>query len=85
MASLRGILALAQISGKVEVDSEAVISCDSTDYECRQPPALSHLMYSWSLVWSYLCFGRVADILKYQTFTQFYPNFTVIFYPRTHW
>ena len=63
MASLRGILALAQISGKVEVDSEAVISCDSTDYECRQPPALSHLMYSWSLVWSYLCFGRVADIV----------------------
>ena len=68
MASLRGILALAQISGKVEVDSEAVISCDSIEYECRQPPALSHLMYSWSLVWSYLCFvwagSRHTDFIR---------------------
>ena len=27
------------------------------------PPTLSDLSYSCSLVWSYLCFGRVTDIL----------------------
>ena len=27
------------------------------------PPTLSLLSYSCSLVWSYLCFGRVTDIL----------------------
>ena len=27
------------------------------------PPTLSVLSYSCSLVWSYLCFGRVTDIL----------------------